>query len=236
MVLGVGVVEAEASGWVADPVLVDPGSLGFCATARAVASANAHIKTRNVFIDESPVDPTSQGSSGGMHESIFPRSAYARAKWYISEAKSGQLRLPAKVQQPNRKETTIDRRKFFCSHDKSRPGDSKEVYMKHFRQSRCLLASTTLVLFLTLGHGNTRVNAQEKPGPDRGRVETASEESPIEKLGTMIAGTLAIDAISEAREVRSKVGKDVGESVTRFGPGKLALIEDYHTVHPPSLP
>ena len=60
MVLGVGVVEVEASDWVADPLLVDPVALGFCATA-TVASANAHSKMRNLFIDESPVDPTSQG-------------------------------------------------------------------------------------------------------------------------------------------------------------------------------
>ena len=59
--LGVGVVEVEASDWVADPLLVDPVPLGFCATATVVASANAHSKTRNLFIDESPVDPTSQG-------------------------------------------------------------------------------------------------------------------------------------------------------------------------------
>jgi hypothetical protein len=108
-------------------------------------------------------------------------------------------------------------------------GTAKRSYMIHFRQSRCVLASTTLVLFLTLGHGTSRVNAQEKRGPHRGRGETASEESPIEKLGRMIAGTWAIDATSEPREAGSKVGKDVGRSVIRFGPGKLALIEDYRT-------
>jgi hypothetical protein len=101
--------------------------------------------------------------------------------------------------------------------------------MRQFRQSRCVLASTTLVLFLTLGHGNTQVSAQEKTGPHRAKGETTSEESPIEKLGRMIAGTWAIDATSEPREAGSKVGKDVGKSVIRFGPGKLALIEDYRT-------
>lgn len=80
-----------------------------------------------------------------------------------------------------------------------------------------------------LGHGTTHLNAQDKPDPHRGKGETASEESPIEKLGRMIAGTWAIDATSEPREVGSKGGKDIGESVIRFGPGKLALIEDYRT-------
>ena len=101
--------------------------------------------------------------------------------------------------------------------------------MRHFRRSRCLLASTTLLLFLTQGHENNRVNAQAKSGLDRGRVETAPGVSPIEKLGRMIAGTWAIDATSEPREPGSKAGKDVGETVIRFGPGKLALIEDYRT-------
>jgi len=101
--------------------------------------------------------------------------------------------------------------------------------MRHFRQSRCALASTTLVLFLTLGYGATHLSAQEKPGPHRAKDKTASEDTPIEKLGRMIAGTWAIDAISEPRDPGSKVGKDVGKSVIRFGPGKLALIEDYRT-------
>ena len=45
----------------------------------------------------------------------------------------------------------------------------------------------------------------------------------------MIVGTWAVDATSEPRESGSKAGKDVGKSVIRFGPGKLALIEDYRT-------
>ena len=49
-----------------------------------------------------------------------------------------------------------------------------------------------------------------------------SEESQIEKLGRMIAGTWAIDATSEPRKAGDKVGKDIGKSVIRFGPGKLA--------------
>lgn len=75
------------------------------------------------------------------------------------------------------------------------------------------------------------MNVQGKPSPHRGRGETpaASEESPIEKLGRMIVGTWAVDATSEPRESGSKAGKDVGKSVIRFGPGKLALIEDYRT-------
>jgi hypothetical protein len=103
--------------------------------------------------------------------------------------------------------------------------------MRYFPKSQCLPASTTVVLFLILSHGTTDVNAQEKPVPHEGKGETsaASAESPIEKLGRMIAGTWAIDATSEPREAGSKGGKDVGESVIRFGPGKLALIEDYRT-------
>jgi hypothetical protein len=75
------------------------------------------------------------------------------------------------------------------------------------------------------------VNAQEKPGPHSGKGGTAAaaEDPPIEKLGRMIAGTWAIDATSEPREAGSKQGKDVGKSVIRFGPGRLALIEDYRT-------
>jgi hypothetical protein len=60
-------------------------------------------------------------------------------------------------------------------------------------------------------------------------MAAASEESPIEKLGRMIAGAWAIDATSEPREAGSKGGKDAGRSVIRYGPGKLALIEDYRT-------
>jgi hypothetical protein len=37
---------------------------------------------------------------------------------------------------------------------------AKSSYMRYFRQSRCLLASTTLVLFLILSLGTTHVNAQ----------------------------------------------------------------------------
>ncbi|HEX6504684.1 MAG TPA: hypothetical protein VF011_15710 [Terriglobales bacterium] len=101
--------------------------------------------------------------------------------------------------------------------------------MKNVRQSRRIFASTTLVLFLTLGYGTTHLSAQEKTGPHRTRGETASEKSPIDKLGRMIAGSWAIDATSEPRDGRSRVGKDFGNSVIRFGPGKLALIEDYRT-------
>jgi hypothetical protein len=89
----------------------------------------------------------------------------------------------------------------------------------------------TFVLFLILIAGSTRVNAQGKASPHKGKVETAGafEESPIDKLGNMIAGTWAIEATSEPHEAKSKPGKDVGKSVIRFGPGKLALIEDYRT-------
>src|SRR5262249_1506620 len=51
--------------------------------------------------------PLRRGSSGGMHESIFPRSADARAKWYISGAKSGQLDNRPKVQQLKARMQTI---------------------------------------------------------------------------------------------------------------------------------
>ena len=37
---------------------------------------------------------------------------------------------------------------------------AKSSYMRYFRQSRCLLASTTLVLFLILSLGTTHVNAE----------------------------------------------------------------------------
>jgi hypothetical protein len=72
VVLGVGVVEVEASDWMADPLLVDPVPLGFCATATVVASANAHSKTKNLFIDESPVDPTSLGKFGRNVREYIP--------------------------------------------------------------------------------------------------------------------------------------------------------------------
>jgi len=104
--------------------------------------------------------------------------------------------------------------------------------MRYFCQLRWLLASTiTFVLFLVLCAGTTHMNAQGKPSPHKGKGETpaASEEAPIEKLGRMIVGTWAIDATSEPREAGSKAGKDFGKSVIRFGPGKLALIEDYRT-------
>jgi hypothetical protein len=104
--------------------------------------------------------------------------------------------------------------------------------MRYFCQLRWLLASTiTFVLFLVLCAGTTHMNAQGKPSPYKGKGETpaASEEAPIEKLGRMIVGTWAIDATSEPREAGSKAGKDFGKSVIRFGPGKLALIEDYRT-------
>lgn len=104
--------------------------------------------------------------------------------------------------------------------------------MRYSCQLRWLLASaTTFVLFLSLYAGTTHMHAQGKPSPHKGKDETpaASEESPIEKLGRMIVGTWTIDATSEPREAGSKAGKDVGESVIRFGPGNLALIEDYRT-------
>jgi hypothetical protein len=104
--------------------------------------------------------------------------------------------------------------------------------MRYFCQLRWLLASTiTFVLFLVLCAGTTHMNAQGKPSPHKGKGETpaASEEAPIEKLGRMIVGTWAIDATSEPREAGSKAGKDFGKSMIRFGPGKLALIEDYRT-------
>src|ERR1019366_1675035 len=108
---------------------------------------------------------------------------------------------------------------------------AKTFRIRYFRQSRSLLASSILALTLVLNDGTTHVNAEENPVPREGKAKTAaaSEESPIEKLGRMIAGTWAIDATSEPREVGKKVGKDVGKSVIRFGPGKLALIEDYQT-------
>lgn len=103
--------------------------------------------------------------------------------------------------------------------------------MRYFCHSRCLLASCALTLFIILSDGTTRLNAQEKPGPQTGNRESAAapKESPIDKLGKMIAGTWAIDATSEPRGAGLKEGKDVGKSVIRFGPGKLALIEDYRT-------
>ena len=52
--------------------LVDPVPLGFCATATVVASANAHSKTRNLFIDESPIDPTSLGKFGRNAREYIP--------------------------------------------------------------------------------------------------------------------------------------------------------------------
>jgi hypothetical protein len=72
VVLGVGVVEVEASDWVADPLLVDPVPLEFCATAPVVASANAHSKTRDLFIDESPSGPTSRGKLGRNVREYIP--------------------------------------------------------------------------------------------------------------------------------------------------------------------
>ena len=104
--------------------------------------------------------------------------------------------------------------------------------MTYFCQSRWVLASTSsFVLFLILSAATTNVDAQQKPSPHKGKGEpaTASEESPIEKLGRMIVGTWAINASMEPDEAASKPGKDVGKSVIRFGPGKLALIEDYRT-------
>ena len=103
--------------------------------------------------------------------------------------------------------------------------------MKYLPWLVCLRASSTLVLFLVLSDGTPQMNTQEQPGPRSGKVEmpSASDESPIEKLGRMIAGTWAIDATTEPREARSKRGKDVGKSEIRFGPGNLALIEDYRT-------
>ena len=103
--------------------------------------------------------------------------------------------------------------------------------MKYLPWLRCLRAATTLVLFLVLSDGTTQTKAQDKPGRDLGKVEMpgASEGSPVEKLGRMIVGTWAIDATSEPREAGSKGGKDIGKSEIRFGPGNLALIEDYRT-------
>jgi hypothetical protein len=108
---------------------------------------------------------------------------------------------------------------------------AKTLRMRYCRQSRSLLASSILALTFILNNGTTQVNAQENSVPREGKGKTAaaSEESPIEKLGRMIAGSWAIDATSEPRKVGDKVGKDVGKSVIRFGPGKLALIEDYQT-------
>jgi len=108
----------------------------------------------------------------------------------------------------------------------------ERFHMRHFCPSRWLLASTiTFVLFLILSAGTTHVNAQQKASPHKGKGESAavSEESPIEKLGRMIAGTWEIDATLEPDKAGSKPGKDVGKSVIRFGPGKVALIEDYRT-------
>jgi hypothetical protein len=103
--------------------------------------------------------------------------------------------------------------------------------MKYLPWLLCLPASTTVVFFLVLSDGTTEMNAQNKPGNHTRKVEMAgaSEGSPIEKLGRMIAGTWAIEATSEPREAGSKGGKDVGKSEIRFGPGNLTLIEDYRT-------
>ena len=105
--------------------------------------------------------------------------------------------------------------------------------MRTIRQSRSWIPFTGLVLFLTLVQGTTRTNAQENAGPPKlgnsNVTSAAAEESSIETLGKMIAGTWAIDATSEPREAGSKQGKDVGRSVIRFGPSRLALIEDYRT-------
>jgi len=104
--------------------------------------------------------------------------------------------------------------------------------MTYFCQSLWVPASTSsFVLFLILSAATTNVDAQQKPSPHKGKGEpaTASEESPIEKLGSMIVGTWAIGASMEPDEAASKPGKDLGKSVIRFGPGKLALIEDYRT-------
>src|SRR5215813_1725914 len=104
--------------------------------------------------------------------------------------------------------------------------------MPYFRQSRWALASTSsFLLFLILSAATTNVDARQKTSPHKSKAEptTASEESPIEKLGRMIVGTWAIDASMEPDKAASKPGKDVGKSVIRFGPGKLALTEDYRT-------
>jgi len=105
--------------------------------------------------------------------------------------------------------------------------------MPYFRQSRWVLASTSsFLLFLILSAATTNVDARQKASPHKSKAEptTASEESPIEKLGRMIVGTWAIDASMEPDEAASKPGKkDVGKSVIRFGPGKLALTEDFRT-------
>jgi hypothetical protein len=103
--------------------------------------------------------------------------------------------------------------------------------MRPSHQLRCLFASAAFVVLFTFTLQMARMSAQEKAGQHKSESEkaAASEASPIERLGAMIAGTWAIDATSEPRETGSKVGKDTGQSVIRFGPSKLALIEDYRT-------
>jgi hypothetical protein len=74
--------------------------------------------------------------------------------------------------------------------------------MTYFCQSRWVLASTSsFVLFLILSAATTNVDAQQKPSLQKrkGEPATASEESPIEKLGRMIVGTWAINASIKAK-------------------------------------
>src|SRR5438874_8957894 len=86
--------------------------------------------------------------------------------------------------------------------------------MTYFCQSGWVLASTSsFVLLLILSATTTNVDAQQKPSPQKRKSEpaTASEESPIEKLGRMIVGTWAINEYGTGRsgvETRQRCRKE----------------------------